>query len=109
MQTNINLIQAILFLSVLNAVSYIVSFCFFFIVELIIRLDTDITTLLYLDTIYKTIYLTTFNRELNYKRMNYRFEKTKLFHYMNFRLHPTYNWRGVWHTLYAMLLSNHVT
>ena len=27
----------------------------------------------------------TFNRELNYLRMNYRFEKIKLFHCMNFK------------------------
>ena len=38
--------------------------------------------------------------------MNYRFEKIVIFHCMNFRKRLTYNLRGTWHTLYAMLLSN---
>ena len=44
------------------------------------------------------------NRVLNYLRINYTFEKIKVFHCMNFRLHLTYNSRGA---LYAMLFSNH--
>ena len=39
--------------------------------------------------------------------MNYRFEKITLFDCMNLREHLTYNLRGAWHTLYAMLFSNY--
>ena len=48
------------------------------------------------------------NRELNNLRPTYRVEKITLFHCMNFSLQLTYNARGAWHTLYAMLLSNYV-
>ena len=41
------------------------------------------------------------NRELNYLRMSYGFEKIALFLYMNFRKHLTDS------TLYAMLLLNY--
>ena len=47
------------------------------------------------------------NRELNHLRKNYRFEKKSLFHCVNLGLHLTYNLRGAWHTLYAMLLSSY--
>ena len=43
------------------------------------------------------------DRELNYLKMNNRFEKIKPFHCMNFRQHLTFNLRGPWHTLYVML------
>ena len=49
----------------------------------------------------------TCNIELNYLRMNHKFEKITLFPHMNFRQHLTYNSRGDWHTLYAMLLSKY--
>ena len=47
------------------------------------------------------------NRDLNYFRMNYRFEKIVLLLCINFRQRLTYNPRRSWHTLYAMLLSNY--
>ena len=47
------------------------------------------------------------NRELNNLRVNYRSEKIKLFQYMNFRLDLSYDSKGAWHTLYAMLLAHH--
>ena len=40
-------------------------------------------------------------------RGDYRFEKIKLFHCMNFKQHLVYNSRGAWHTQYAMLPWNH--
>ena len=39
------------------------------------------------------------------KSFENRFEKITIFQ-MNFKLHLTYNLRGAWHTMYAMLLSN---
>ena len=45
--------------------------------------------------------------ESNYFRMYYRFEKLALFNCMNLRYHITYNFRGAWNTLYAVLTSNY--
>ena len=47
-----------------------------------------------------------YNGGINYLRKNYGFEKLTIFHCMNFRQNLTYNSRGAWHTLYAMLPSN---
>ena len=53
------------------------------------------------------IYNILYNRELNYLRLNYRFEKIALFHCMNFRSNLPYDSREAWYTLYAMLPLNH--
>ena len=45
------------------------------------------------------LYISINNRELNYLRMNNRFEKITLFNCISFRKHLTCNSRGAWHTL----------
>ena len=62
-----------------------------------------------MEILYSLFRYNTINRELNYLRMNNRFEKIAHVPLHDFRVAArlTYNLRGAWHTRYAMLLSSY--